>query len=39
LSKDLGLPGFRVCAIHSFNVGVVSAATKMSSFGLVSSQT
>jgi 1-aminocyclopropane-1-carboxylate synthase len=39
LSKDLGLPGFRVGAIYSANPGVVSAATKMSSFGLVSSQT
>ncbi|CAN6309522.1 unnamed protein product [Urochloa humidicola] len=39
LSKDLGLPGFRVGAIYSSNPGVVSAATKMSSFGLVSSQT
>lgn len=39
LSKDLGLPGFRVGAIYSANTGVVSAATKMSSFGLVSSQT
>ncbi|XP_044984030.1 1-aminocyclopropane-1-carboxylate synthase 1-like [Hordeum vulgare subsp. vulgare] len=39
LSKDLGLPGFRVGAIYSSNPDVVSAATKMSSFGLVSSQT
>ncbi|XP_062213281.1 1-aminocyclopropane-1-carboxylate synthase 1 [Phragmites australis] len=39
LSKDLGLPGFRVGAIYSSNAAVVSAATKMSSFGLVSSQT
>ncbi|XP_057415090.1 1-aminocyclopropane-1-carboxylate synthase 3 [Lotus japonicus] len=39
LSKDLGLPGFRVGAIYSENDDVVSAATKMSSFGLVSSQT
>ncbi|KAI3500280.1 hypothetical protein L1887_36099 [Cichorium endivia] len=39
LSKDLGLPGFRVGAIYSGNDDVVSAATKMSSFGLVSSQT
>ncbi|KAG6528542.1 hypothetical protein ZIOFF_010717 [Zingiber officinale] len=39
LSKDLGLPGFRVGAIYSEDEGVVSAATKMSSFGLVSSQT
>ncbi|KAG8062435.1 hypothetical protein GUJ93_ZPchr0003g16725 [Zizania palustris] len=39
LSKDLGLPGFRVGAIYSSNAAVVSAATKMSSFGLISSQT
>ncbi|GAB2224398.1 hypothetical protein Droror1_Dr00005156 [Drosera rotundifolia] len=39
LSKDLGLPGFRVGAIYSDNRDVVAAATKMSSFGLVSSQT
>ncbi|KAL6012858.1 1-aminocyclopropane-1-carboxylate synthase 3 [Asimina triloba] len=39
LSKDLGLPGFRVGAIYSYNDSVVSGATKMSSFGLVSSQT
>lgn len=39
LSKDLGLPGFRVGAIYSNHDAVVSAATKMSSFGLVSSQT
>ncbi|WCJ32083.1 1-aminocyclopropane-1-carboxylate synthase [Euphorbia peplus] len=39
LSKDLGLPGFRVGAIYSNDGLVVSAATKMSSFGLVSSQT
>ncbi|GKD17017.1 1-aminocyclopropane-1-carboxylate synthase 3 [Tanacetum coccineum] len=39
LSKDLGLPGFRIGAIYSKNDVVVSAATKMSSFGLVSSQT
>ncbi|KAK8580493.1 hypothetical protein V6N12_070762 [Hibiscus sabdariffa] len=39
LSKDLGLPGFRVGMIYSNNETVVSAATKMSSFGLVSSQT
>ncbi|CAL9076508.1 1-aminocyclopropane-1-carboxylate synthase 3-like [Musa acuminata AAA Group] len=39
LSKDLGLPGFRVGAIYSNNEAVVAAATKMSSFGLVSSQT
>ncbi|CAI0464341.1 unnamed protein product [Linum tenue] len=39
LSKDLGLPGFRVGAIYSNDEKVVAAATKMSSFGLVSSQT
>ncbi|XP_072992039.1 1-aminocyclopropane-1-carboxylate synthase 3-like [Typha latifolia] len=39
LSKDLGLPGFRVGAIYSGNDAVVAAATKMSSFGLISSQT
>ncbi|XP_010273757.1 PREDICTED: 1-aminocyclopropane-1-carboxylate synthase 3-like [Nelumbo nucifera] len=39
LSKDLGLPGFRVGAIYSNDVTVVSTATKMSSFGLISSQT
>ncbi|KAK8673067.1 hypothetical protein V6N13_111423 [Hibiscus sabdariffa] len=39
LSKDLGLPGFRVGAIYSNDPTVVAAATKMSSFGLVSSQT
>ncbi|KAJ4826883.1 1-aminocyclopropane-1-carboxylate synthase 9 [Turnera subulata] len=39
LSKDLGFPGFRVGMIYSSNEAVVSAATKMSSFGLVSSQT
>ncbi|XP_008790274.2 1-aminocyclopropane-1-carboxylate synthase 3-like [Phoenix dactylifera] len=39
LSKDLGLPGFRVGAIYSGNDYVVAAATKMSSFGLISSHT
>ncbi|KAD5960929.1 hypothetical protein E3N88_12402 [Mikania micrantha] len=39
LSKDLGLPGFRIGAIYSNDNIVVSAATKMSSFGLISSQT
>ncbi|TYH87830.1 hypothetical protein ES332_D01G146900v1 [Gossypium tomentosum] len=34
-----GLPGFRVGMIYSNNETVVSAATRMSSFGLVSSQT
>ncbi|XP_020243042.1 1-aminocyclopropane-1-carboxylate synthase 3-like [Asparagus officinalis] len=39
LSKDLGLPGFRVGVIFSANQTVITAATKMSSFGLMSSQT
>nr|ALN38791.1 ACS11 [Cucumis sativus] len=39
LSKDLGLPGFRVGMIYSNDPAVVDAATKMSSFCLVSSQT
>ncbi|KAF5740091.1 hypothetical protein HS088_TW11G00155 [Tripterygium wilfordii] len=39
LSKDLGLPGFRVGMIYSNNETLVNAATKMSSFGLISSQT
>jgi len=39
LSKDLGLPGFRVGGIYSNDAMVVSAATKMSSFGLVSAHT
>ncbi|KAM0055271.1 putative 1-aminocyclopropane-1-carboxylate synthase [Helianthus debilis subsp. tardiflorus] len=39
LSKDLGLPGFQIGAIYSNDEMVVSAAKKMSSFGLVSSQT
>ncbi|XP_050214251.1 1-aminocyclopropane-1-carboxylate synthase 9 [Mercurialis annua] len=39
LSKDLGMPGFRVGMIYSNNETVVAAATRMSSFGLVSSQT
>nr|GMD96433.1 1-aminocyclopropane-1-carboxylate synthase 3-like [Ipomoea batatas] len=38
LSKDFGLQGFRIGMIYSGNETVVSAATKMSSFGLVSSQ-
>lgn len=37
--QDLGVPGFRVGMVYSNNEMVVSAATKMSSFGLVSSQT
>ncbi|KAL8151818.1 hypothetical protein V2J09_021626 [Rumex salicifolius] len=39
LSKDLGLPGFRVGSIFSTDPAVISAATKMSSFGLISAQT
>ncbi|CAL9089653.1 unnamed protein product [Musa textilis] len=39
LSKDLGVPGFRVGVIYSYNDAVVSCARKMSSFGLVSTQT
>ncbi|XP_058086536.1 1-aminocyclopropane-1-carboxylate synthase 7-like [Magnolia sinica] len=39
LSKDLGLPGFRVGAIYSQNHGVITTSRRMSSFSLVSSQT
>ncbi|XP_010433537.1 PREDICTED: 1-aminocyclopropane-1-carboxylate synthase 7-like [Camelina sativa] len=39
LSKDLGLPGFRVGTIYSYNDNVVKTARRMSSFTLVSSQT
>ncbi|CAK8539353.1 unnamed protein product [Lathyrus sativus] len=39
LSKNLGFPGFRVGIIYSYNDEVVKCARKMSSFGLVSSQT
>ncbi|KAI3864730.1 hypothetical protein MKX03_022941 [Papaver bracteatum] len=39
LSKDLGLPGFRVGTIYSYNDKVVTTARRMSSFSLVSSQT
>ncbi|XP_047972358.1 1-aminocyclopropane-1-carboxylate synthase-like [Salvia hispanica] len=39
LSKDLGFPGFRVGVVYSYNDAVVSCARKMSSFGLVSTQT
>lgn len=39
LSKDMGLPGFRVGVVYSYNNAVVSCARRMSSFGLVSSQT
>lgn len=38
LSKDLGLPGFRIGMIYSENETLIAAATKMSSFGLISSQ-
>ncbi|XP_057537678.1 1-aminocyclopropane-1-carboxylate synthase 7 [Amaranthus tricolor] len=39
LSKDLGLPGFRIGTIYSYNDQVVKTARRMSSFTLVSSQT
>ncbi|GMH22683.1 hypothetical protein Nepgr_024526 [Nepenthes gracilis] len=39
LSKDMGLPGFRVGIVYSYNDDVVRCARKMSSFGLVSTQT
>ncbi|CAH9089786.1 unnamed protein product [Cuscuta epithymum] len=39
LSKDLGFPGFRVGLVYSYNSSVVCCARKMSSFGLVSTQT
>lgn len=39
LSKDLGFPGFRVGIVYSYNDDVVHCARKMSSFGLVSTQT
>ncbi|CAH9089790.1 unnamed protein product [Cuscuta epithymum] len=39
LSKDLGFPGFRVGLVYSYNSSVVSCSRKMSSFGLVSTQT
>ncbi|KAI4347018.1 hypothetical protein L6164_007869 [Bauhinia variegata] len=39
LSKDLGLPGFRVGTIYSYNDKVVTKARRMSSFTLISSQT
>ncbi|XP_055819608.1 1-aminocyclopropane-1-carboxylate synthase-like [Solanum dulcamara] len=39
LSKDLGFPGFRIGIIYSYNDVVVNIARKMSSFGLVSTQT
>ncbi|XP_054790608.1 1-aminocyclopropane-1-carboxylate synthase 7-like [Prosopis cineraria] len=39
LSKDLGLPGFRVGTIYSYNDKIVTTARRMSSFTLISSQT
>ncbi|XP_004306735.1 PREDICTED: 1-aminocyclopropane-1-carboxylate synthase 1-like [Fragaria vesca subsp. vesca] len=39
LSKDMGVPGLRVGIVYSYNDTVVKCARKMSSFGLVSSQT
>ncbi|XP_022736283.1 1-aminocyclopropane-1-carboxylate synthase isoform X2 [Durio zibethinus] len=39
LSKDMGFPGFRVGIVYSYNDALVSCTRKMSSFGLVSSQT
>ncbi|XP_009589682.1 1-aminocyclopropane-1-carboxylate synthase 7-like [Nicotiana tomentosiformis] len=39
ISKDLGLPGFRVGTIYSYNDKVVTTARRMSSFTLISSQT
>ncbi|KAK8710626.1 hypothetical protein V6N13_145940 [Hibiscus sabdariffa] len=39
LSKDMGFPGFRVGIVYSYNDTVTNCARKMSSFGLVSSQT
>ncbi|XP_031124950.1 1-aminocyclopropane-1-carboxylate synthase-like [Ipomoea triloba] len=39
LSKDMGFPGFRVGIVYSYNDAVVRCARKMSSFGLVSTQT
>ncbi|XP_042491164.1 1-aminocyclopropane-1-carboxylate synthase-like [Macadamia integrifolia] len=39
LSKDMGFPGFRVGIVYSYNDEVVNCARKMSSFGLVSTQT
>lgn len=39
LSKDMGFPGFRIGIIYSYNDIVVNCARKMSSFGLVSTQT
>eukprot|EP01018_Ginkgo_biloba_P009652 Gb_28721 [translate_table: standard] len=39
LSKHIGLSGFRVGVIYSYNDTVVTTARRMSSFSLVSSQT
>eukprot|EP01018_Ginkgo_biloba_P009667 Gb_38570 [translate_table: standard] len=39
LFKDIGLSGFRVGVIYSYNDTVVTTACRMSSFSLVSSQT
>lgn len=39
LSKDMGLPGFRIGILYSYNDVVLNIGRKMSSFGLVSSQT
>ncbi|KAM1314152.1 hypothetical protein ACFX2F_018072 [Malus domestica] len=39
LSKDLGLPVFRVGTVYSYNDKVVTTARRMSSFTLISSQT
>ncbi|KAL6986311.1 acetyl-CoA synthetase [Sarracenia purpurea var. burkii] len=38
LSKDMGFPGFRVGIVYSYNDAVTNCARKMSSFGLVSTQ-
>ncbi|XP_057832067.1 1-aminocyclopropane-1-carboxylate synthase 8-like [Cryptomeria japonica] len=39
LSKDMGLPGFRVGTIYSYNDTVVMAARRMSSFTMISTKT
>ncbi|KAM7491437.1 hypothetical protein LguiA_034358 [Lonicera macranthoides] len=39
LSKDMGFPGFRIGIIYSYNDVLVNCARKMSSFGLISTQT
>ncbi|CAL2274757.1 unnamed protein product [Prunus armeniaca] len=39
LSKDLGLPGFRIGTVYSYNEKIVTTARRMSSFTLISSQT